>query len=207
MQQGAVPPERAQEVLDGVLGRTEFQEPETYGMQLMREVLEWFGDLFSGIGGSIDPALVEGGLRVLWILAVALSGLGLVSYALALWRSRSPRAARGEGEGLDALDLRVAELRREARRAQEAGERTRALRLYFLALVVGLGARGELDYDDAWTNRELLERGHPSPEVRRLLAPLVGELDAHSFGGRPTADEEVRRFALLCERMLDGGAA
>ena len=92
MQQGAVPPERAQEVLDGILGRTEFQEPETYGMQLMREVLEWIGDLFSGIGGSLDPALVEGGLRVLWILAVALSGLGLVSYALALWRSRSPGA-------------------------------------------------------------------------------------------------------------------
>ena len=97
---------------------------------------------------------------------------------------------------------RVAELRREARAAEGAGDWIRALRLYFFATVVGLGERGDLDYRDAWTNRELFERGQPSPETRERLGPLVSELDRHSFGGRPTDAARVRVFSETCDHLL-----
>ncbi|MFT7487362.1 MAG: hypothetical protein ACI9F9_003223, partial [Candidatus Paceibacteria bacterium] len=93
------------------------------------------------------------------------------------------------------------------RAAQAAGEFTLALRLYFFALVIGLGERGGLEYNPAWTNRELLERGAPREDVVEALRPLVGQLDAHSFGELPTRPEQVEQFAEVCERLLGAGVA
>jgi hypothetical protein len=202
-----VSPERAREVLDDVLSRAEFAEHDDALAGALSDFLEWLGGLFGDVGSDVDPALVEGGLRLLLLSVSVIAGVMLVVYVTSLVRSRRPGEERPDTAVVDALTERVASLRARAQKAQAAGDLTRALRLYFFALVVGLGERGELAYDDAWTNQELLERGEPSPEIDRLLGPLVCALDAHSFGGRPTDPTEVRRFASLCERLLDGGAA
>lgn len=203
----AVSPERAREALDEVLARAEFADHEEALAGALSDFLEWLGDLFGDVGGELDPAVVEGGLQLFLLVVSVLAGVLLVLYVASLVRSRRRARGRREGAASGALTERVGALRARAREAQAAGDLTRALRLYFFALVVGLGERGELAYDDAWTNRELLERGDPSAEVGRLLGPLVAELDAHSFGRRPTDPEEVRRFAGLCERLLGEGAA
>lgn len=79
-----------------------------------------------------------------------------------------------------------------------------ALRFYAWALVVGLSERGDLEYRDAWTNRELVERGRPRPEALRVLAPLVPELDAKSFGHEPALEADVERLERLCREHLGG---
>jgi hypothetical protein len=81
------------------------------------------------------------------------------------------------------------------------------MRLEFTALVVGLGQRGDLEYREAFTNRELLERGRPGAEAERMLRPLVPELDRKSFGGEPAAPGDVARIAALCDRWLGAARA
>jgi hypothetical protein len=197
--------DEARMVLDEILARSEFRQGEDFLLGLLRDFLSWLGDLFGDAGGEVDPATLEAGLRLLWISVAVAAGAVLVWYWASLLRSRRRRNSAQEARLWDEVSARVASLRAEARAAQAQGDLTRALRLYFFALVVGLGQRGELAYDDAWTNRELLERGEPSASLLELLGPLVGELDAHSFGRRPTDLGEVQRFAGLCDRLLGGG--
>jgi hypothetical protein len=142
---------------------------------------------------------------VLFVLLAA-AGLALGLFVL-LRLARQAGGARGVAPraagqpGPDSVRARVAELLREARAARARGELTLALRLTFFALVVGLGRRGSLEYHDAWTNRELLVRGHPEPDVAALLAPLLVELDRKSFGGEPTRAVDVERMEELCARL------
>jgi len=118
-------------------------------------------------------------------------------------RERADAPPRPAG---DAIEVRraasVAALRREARAAAARGDRLGALRLLFRALVLGLSERGELEYRDAWTNRELLERGSPRRDVAPLLAGLVPRLDAQSFGREPAEPADVEHLASLCDRLL-----
>jgi hypothetical protein len=78
--------------------------------------------------------------------------------------------------------------------------------LFFFALVVGLGRAGDLEYHDAWTNRELLQRGSPSPRLARALEDLVRELDLKGFGCVPTVEDDVNRLEALCKSMLGGAS-
>jgi hypothetical protein len=102
---------------------------------------------------------------------------------------------------------RVARLRAEARAADARGEHVLALRLEFTALVCGLGERGDLEYRDAFTNRELLERGRPGREAEALLRPLVPELDAKSFGGEPASHADFLALSALCDRLVGVSAS
>lgn len=130
------------------------------------------------------------------VVAIAIIVALLVRRYLAVERTRTVVAA-------PSVTSRVAELRELARLAAERGEWIEALRLEFFALVVGLGERGDLQYRDAWTNRELLDRGAPRPAVSRALLPIVGRLDEHSFGRRPSGPDEVREFRDVCDRLLE----
>jgi hypothetical protein len=192
------------EVVDEALSHPPFpQEPGPAG-KLLEDFLEWFGDLFSGLGIEPSESVWEASVWVMWIAIVVV----VVGY-LCLLISRvisEGRREKTEPELARELQIlaRVQELREEARQAEAAGEYTLALRLYFFALVIGLGQQGELEYKEAWTNRELLERGAPHQKILDVLGPLVHELDAHSFGERQTEEREVRHFAELCERMLVG---
>ncbi len=203
----SVPAETIERELEELLSGSEWgSEPEEEGSNL---IVEWIRSFFEWLGELFSPEDVAEGAEIgskvfLWIVII-LAAIALISLLVTIARRRLSREKLAESDG-GAIALRVEELRREARAAQREGEWTRALRLYFFATVVGLGERGDLEYRDAWTNRELLERGQPEPEARDRLTPLVGELDEHSFGGRPTSAGEVDRFSRACDDLLGGEA-
>jgi len=143
----------------------------------------------------VTPRLI-GGLVIAVLLALL-----VVLFTSRLSRRKREEAMRGENARR--IASRVAELRARARAAEAAGEWIEALRLDFFALVVGLGERGDLQYRDAWTNRELLDRGEPRAAVRRELKPVVVRLDAHSFGLLPSGADEVHEFRSFCDRLLE----
>jgi hypothetical protein len=165
---------------------------------------DWLTELF-----SVPPSTAEVIGNVALGLAVALL---LAALVLVVLRVRRRDLAPGEVDQRDESapeEFRdhVAELRQRARRAEERGEWALALRLEFFALALGLGECGALDYREAWTNRELLERGHPRPAVRATLLPILGDLDAKTFGDAACGEADVRRFAELTDELLAQGGA
>jgi hypothetical protein len=192
--------------LERVFARPEFR-PERNALQewigrRSEEFVEWIKSFFGVSRESADRIAA-------WAFYLL---IGIVAGMLIVWIVRtSARAVRRrrtgsvEASAPDPRSARVAELRRRARAAEAEGDHVLALRFYFWALVVGLGERGGLEYRDAWTNRELLERGAPAPEIARVLEPLVPELDRRAFGREPAVPGDVARMAQLCDEML--GAA
>lgn len=190
--------EQVQDALDGVFKASEFDQTPS----LMEEFIDWFKGLFDfdGFGeGSFEIAKYSLGI-VLFVVVLIVVFLFVSHLRRAL--AEREQAGKSQASQSDLTRDRVAELRAAAGVAEQAGDHLLALRLYFFALVVGLGERGELSYNDAWTNRELLERGTPSVQVAAALQPLVGELDSMSFGERAVETIDVRRFESLCERWL-----
>jgi hypothetical protein len=197
--QGARDPEAIRRAVESVLARDEFVRPEDPGpswlAKLGHEFLKWLEDIFD---------LAPGGAgMLLQTLLYALLAIGFVLLLVALLRGALARAREPAAPGTAGLRAaRVAELLAQARAADARGELAQALRFYFWALVVGLSERGDLEYRDAWTNRELVERGHPRPEVQRLLAALVPDLDAKSFGPMPATAADVEQLSSLCREHL-----
>ena len=193
--------EEVRAALERVLAEPAFAEHEP---SLHERLGAWLARLFEGLE---LPEALEGGIGTA-LLVVLLVSLAVVAARLAARRT-ARLAGRGaeEAAGERPVAERVALLRERAAAAFRAGDARLALRLYLFALVVGLGRRGDLEYRDAWTHRELLARGHPSPEVAAVLEPLVGELDRKLFGGGETTPADVERLAALCERFLGPAAA
>jgi hypothetical protein len=190
-------------VVEEVLARPEFRSARAREPSVLSRFWDWLSDWLSSVFG-ISPA--GAGQLILWV-GCALLLAAAVFVLLQLWRAmQSARAS----DGATALDphaerrLRVGELLERARAASAAGELALALRLYFSALVIGLGERGDLEYRDSWTNRELLERGRPAPAALSLLKPLVPGLDRKSFGHEPTSPADVEALESLCARLLRG---
>ncbi|MFO1009497.1 MAG: hypothetical protein U1F29_05485 [Planctomycetota bacterium] len=165
--------------------------------RLWERISEWFSDHFGfefgGGGGQVLVYVLYGliALLLLWLLFTFVRRAALRRGAA----EEAPAAARAR---------RVQELLARAREARAKGTFADALRFYAWALVVGLSERGDLEYRDAWTNRELVERGRPRPEALRVLAPLVPELDAKSFGHEPALEADVERLERLCREHLGG---
>lgn len=187
--------------IDEVLARAEFHPRENpigaWFARVLKKILEAVSELF-GIS-----SLVAG--NILLVVVYAVLAFLVVFLVVNILRSRRRVKALEIAQVLDPKvqrAMRVEDLRRRARAAENAGDLVLALRLYFTALVVALGERGDLDYRDAWTNRELLERGEPEPEVAQLLGPLVPMLDAKSFGHEPAELEDVARMARLCDSVV-----
>jgi len=196
-----VPVERIDAALERVLARPEFQVEESW----LGRFIDWLSDVFPDIGERELGTVVE----VTQVLLVLVLGVMLAWLVIQAWRQGFFRRRGLEAVVLE-LDVpgaeRAATLRRAAADARRSGNLALALRLNFFALVVGLGTRGDLEYRDAWTNRELLERGEPRAGVRELLAPLVAELDAKGFGHLPTSPRDVDRLELLCDAWLGAPA-
>ena len=191
----AIPPEVVRARIDDILERSEFETTPS----MLEQFFTWLWDtldLPSGGGAIVEP--------LLWTLVAVLMALllWLVVRLISENARREARAAGAATMGGPTPRARALALRREGRAARAAGDLRLALRLQFFALVVGLGARGNLRYRDAWTNRELLDRGEPSPALRRLLSPLVAEFEAKDFGSEPTLPEDVDRVEALCDEHL-----
>lgn len=161
-------------------------------------LLDWLRSLLedSGLDGDTVYWLGVGLLAVLTVLLVL---------RLALRSSRADRTRRSVPELL--RSRRIQELLEEAATADSQGDLRLALRLYFQALVVGLGESGELDYRAAWTLREIMERGQPRPNVRRLLEEVLAQVEPRSFGATPTDRGDVDQLRDLCAQHLDAAPA
>jgi hypothetical protein len=188
-----------------VLARKEFQpETESILQLVLRKVLSLLTRW--GVGPNAADFLVV----ILPVFAGLLLGLLLV-YFLRAWvprpaRERAARRALGVEELSTRVEVRVSELLERARAAARRGDLPLALRMYAFALLVGLSERGDLEYRDSWTNRELLERGKPSATVLATLGPLVDQLDALCFSARPVKSADVESIAELCRRWIEGRA-
>ena len=197
-------PERAavRETIDRILAQEEFRPAgrtlSDWIAERFERMARWLSELL-GLGGAGSAKAVLVTFLVLGVVALA----WVLARAIARRRETSPLAPAASAAP-DARRLTVAALRREAQAAAGRGDHLAALRWLFRALVVGLSERGDLAYRDAWTNRELVERGSPRREVLPLLAPLVPRLDAQSFGREPAGPEDVARLAAICDRLLAG---
>lgn len=175
--------------------------------ELLDAYFDWRDDAFerepinADLGGSTPWDFQSLLFAAIIVIVLVLIGV-LVSRHFA-GRRRDERVG---GTIRERIASRVEALRALAREAEAAGDWIEALRLDFFALVIGLGEQGDLDYRDAWTNRELLERGMPSRKVEQSLRPVVHRLDAHSFGHLPSGPQEVLEFREFCDRLLEGRA-
>jgi len=194
LQEGATRAEVAATV-DDVLSRREFQDERS----MLEDFIEWLFERFD-LG---DGAAVFGEV-VFWIVLGVLAGLAIFFGVrfLAAGRSRRQRRRAAAGSRGPSVGERIAVLRREAHAARAAGDLRLALRKNLFALVLGLGSRGDLEYRDAWTNRELLFRGRPAPAMRDLLASVVADLEPKEFGREEVRAEDVERLEQLCAKYL-----
>jgi len=197
-----LPVEHVRSSIDEILSRSEFSGRRgAFGQWLddtLDKILSAIGDLFGIAPGAAGGAIV--------VIAYVALGAAL---AWIVWRIVRARIATQNSapdapapNSIEARRARVADLRRAAGAARATGNHVLALRLYFTALVVGLGERGDLEYRDAWTNRELLERGEPSEKIERTLSPLVRDLDAKSFGGVVAIDADVAQMSRVVDDLL-----
>ena len=201
----SVPRGEVAAMVQDVLARREFGQGES----MIEELVAW-------VLARIEPGgAVEAGRFLFALVVSVLAGVLLYLLARFVAAGRLRRARAGAEDGPDGaggptIAQRVRELRRQARAARERGERRVALQKLLFALVLGLGERGDLQYRDAWTNRELLRRGRPAPEVERFLAPLVVELEAKEFGREAATEADLDRLESICDRALgaaEGAAA
>ena len=193
-------PELVRDEIARILNRPEFGGEKSIYEELFDDVAAWFE----------RSAGAESSERVVWAftLAVALGFVLWVGFRIARQIGAERRSREVGADPAARVDPgRVAELERRAQAARAAGDLRGALRLYWYALVYGLGECGNLSYRDAWTNRELLERGRPDAAARALLEPLLSDIEAKEFGRVPPTDADVERVARLCERALGGAGA
>lgn len=83
---------------------------------------------------------------------------------------------------------------READRAAAQGRRAEALQLAFVGLALTLDGQGLLRYHTSKTPAECAREARLAGQDRERLRALVGALYAHTFGARPLAVEEYRRW-------------
>ena len=169
--------------------------PEEAG-SFTRWLGEKFDALFGGLGESSD---------VLVVLLIASSAIFVTAMVVVLVRGRAGRWRRRGARRVEPSEVvrqRVEELRARARAAEGDGDLVLALRTHLFALVVGLGEVGDLEFRPTWTDRELLERGHPEPRVKAWLSGLLDELDPTTYGQQAVSQEDVRRLDWLPARSL-----
>jgi len=196
--QASIPAEAVRAGLARVLERAEFREPES----LLQQFLDW---LLERLGARELTALGDV-FRVLLAL-----GAGALLFYLIRRFARAARPREGELEPAlpaagTSLQARLAALAAAARDARARGDLRLALRYLFLALLLALGGRGDLEFRPMWTNRELLRRGHASGETRALLESLVRELEPKEFGRAAVSAADVERLErLLAPHLASAG--
>lgn len=197
-------PEEVREALQRALAEAPPSlEQKSWGRQLFEQFLEWLDSLGWGLG--LDPR----GETISILMYVLLGSLVLllIWYAVRLARQilrvRALQTTAGAEPAQESVEARCLRLLAQADAAQATGDHRLALRLYFWALVVGLSRHGKLEYRDAWTGREMLQRSGMLGEFRSQLAPLVREVDALSFGGGRVEAADSARMRERCVQWLE----
>ena len=190
--------EEVERALDEILSRKANGETS-----LMEKLKNWFSEWFSWPDFSVEgssgfwAALRDGVIILAFVVLIVF----LVRLAVnKLGEHFGDRGAKGKSQ--IPVQQRVAQLRLDAREARLAGKLRLSLQKQFFALVLGLGERGDLEFRDAWTNRELLALGSPSNEVQNVLAPLLIELEPKEFGREAVQDHDLNRLEELARNYF-----
>ncbi len=188
-------PELVETTLDDILGGPEFTEERTF----WNEIWDWLSAHFE-FGEVLGLADFFRGL----LLAVLLAGT--IAYVV-LWirtlRARRDVGSQEVGHATSALE-RARQLVRAGKTARARGDLQAALRLYLHAMLVGFSRKDGLAFRAAWTNRELLRRGQPSPEVREVLGSLVEEYESKEFGREAVRAQDLDRMeGLIASELVD----
>ncbi len=197
IQSPAIDPNGVAAALRDVFARPEFGDRVPTWTE---RFAEWLERSFGHVAGGGLEIVIEVALIVVFALGVAWIATVMIRARRARRRTAAAplRATRSTANVAERID----ELFGRADAARRAGDRALALRLYFFALVVGLSRRGDLQYKDSWTYRELLERGGPSADVRSELASWLDSIDRKSFGTDPTSDADIERVMRACRERL-----
>lgn len=188
--QAQTPREVVVSTLGDILDGPEFQQERT----LWDEFLDWLDANFESVPvGGFDEVV-----RVLLVTGLVLLTL-IYTVAWIRYLRRRARPVEAAMAASDAELERARSLYAEAEAARAAGRDRRALRGYLHALLLVLGRTG-LAYRSAWTNRELLRRGSPTPEARALLSSLVERYEPKEFGREAVTEADL---VLLEERCRD----
>lgn len=188
-----VDPARAYERLDQILVREEYQGYVSPFSWLVKS-FEWFSRWFEGLGLPFQIIF----LVVLIGILVAI----LVHFVLVLFRVL--RTSRGQKRPSHEFVTKVSDLPasrdlvERARKALDGGDRSAALRLFYLAILARLRERGRIPLSTALTGREILAATRPP------LAGLVeatGLFESCVYGAIEPATEEVGTVRRLSEEV------
>lgn len=201
--------------LDGVLARPEFQPPVEnpiigFLRDLLRPVAEPIGDFLRRVGRWIVERLREVDYQAPWwrfplaVLGIMLLGGLLLWVTLRLRQTMGRAPARvvlaREGGGDSSEGLRA-----EAVRLSQQGDFRGAVRALYLAALLYWQERGQLRFDRALTNREVLVRARreSEPGLAETLGLLVERFDRVWYGGAACTQAEYADFAGLTARVWE----
>jgi len=195
-----------------VLARREFQPDEPGPVEaLLAEVGAGLRDalraLFGDLGAQVPAGPDLGGARD-WLLG----GVVLMALAVALAVALSLRRAVGRSGArlASAPPARAAAVEMFAQAASLAarGEFREAARVQYLATMLRGEELGQLRFDRAMTNRELLERARErgGAEAAVRLRPLVEQFDRFWYGGAPGSSADYEALARLSAGAWAGSA-
>lgn len=194
-----VDPDRVGGIVQEVLGRPGFQQPEPGLIERVRRaVLEALADLLGGLmtGGTAD--LIGWGVALLTTVV-------LIVLAVRFLRgtSRGPGAAEGDRSEVDEPPEPSRWLR-EADRHARAGRIRQAARCRYRALLAELELRGILEDRPGQTvGEETADLRSTRPAVAVPFADAAELFQAAWYGPREPRPEDLDRLSGLCDRVLE----
>lgn len=199
-------PEAVRAAVERVAAREELRSLYDDHQGLLERFLNWLSGLgdsprdASSLGDSATSSVMNFLPVLLWILVISLVVIGIVVLVVRTW----PRSGKDAGDGLDAerrAEL-IAEQLARARAARAAGDLGLALRLFWGALVTGLGRTDELAFRSAWTCREMLRRTRRRGPAVELLDELLPRVERLEFGREVITTADVEQLERLCDERL-----
>ncbi|MGH2458974.1 MAG: DUF4129 domain-containing protein [Chloroflexota bacterium] len=198
----------ARPALRGVLSRPEFQpapppDPFTGFLRNDEGVIgHLVGRILDRLFGSGEP----GDPRTLFWAAVGLIAIAVAVFLMlrGVRRSIGPPVTRPDEEEPPMATTSEA-ARSEAERLAQAGAFRAAIRALYLAVLLDWDEHGELRFDRALTNREVVAKARSLGSARLVetLAPLVDRFDRVWYGSSSCTSEEYRAFRGLAERAWE----
>jgi hypothetical protein len=190
-------PDSLRAVLDAVFRSPDYDwRPDDAALST---VVRWWQALIAWIGGLRDASpLLYRALIVLLALALA------AVLAHALWVLI--RTIRGAADPAERLGEPAAPVRRDAGwylRSADAlaaeGRFAAAIQRAFVALALGLDARGLVQYQPSRTPAEVAREARLADPDRERLRGLVRTLYATAFGGAPFGPDDYRAWRAQAE--------
>jgi hypothetical protein len=201
---GQVPADSIRAVLERVFAQPRYDwgaapHPFRWSLDLWRSLLAWLDHL-----QTAHPGVYYAFLGLMLGLLIAI----LTHFSLLVWRALKPKAPPASSTAALVSDVRNAVWHHLAARRLIAERRyAEALAHRFAAMMLELDRRGVVVFRPSKTPGEYRQEVRLDDEGRRTFGETVVALYRHVFGGVACTLEDVERFSVLVERVLERGAA